>query len=107
MVYTQPRKSFRMWGLQDLVGFLYADCKILEHNQLDITVIDKESKKCLLINPAWQFDSQIEKKKKKNAQIIVSWSMKLKKLENEKGRSYTGNYNGIRNSNKTLWEMDR
>ena len=37
----------------------------------------------------------------------MSWSMKLKKLENEKGRSYTGNYNGIRNSNKTLWEMDR
>ena len=65
MVHTQARKSFRMWGLQDLVGFLYADCKILEHNQLDITVIDKESKKCLLINPTWQFDSQIEKKEEK------------------------------------------
>ena len=36
--------------------------KTLQHNRTDITVIDKESKKYLLIDPACQFDTRIEKK---------------------------------------------
>lgn len=28
-------------------------------------------------------------------------------MENEKGRSYSGSNRSIRNSNKTLWQMDR
>lgn len=30
-----------------------------------------------------------------------------KNLENDKGRSYRGRKRSIRNSNKTLWEIDR
>ena len=36
--------------------------KTLEHNRPDITVIDKKSKKCLLIDPTYSFDTPIEKK---------------------------------------------
>ena len=36
--------------------------KTLEHNRPDITVIDKKSEKCLLIDPACPFDTRIEKK---------------------------------------------
>ena len=36
--------------------------KTLEYNLPDITVIDKKSKKCLLIDPACPFDTRIEKK---------------------------------------------
>ena len=79
----------------------------------------------------------LKRKKKKNAQIIVTWGTKYesakiwkmrkveeeekctdhsdlryevwkcKNLENEKGRSYTSSHRDIRNSNKALWEMDR
>ena len=52
------------------------DCKILrdfsiqtditlEHNRQDITVIDKESKKRLLIDLACPFETRIEKKEEK------------------------------------------
>ena len=50
----------------------YKDCKILwgfpiqiektlDYNQPDITVIDKKSEECLLIDPACPFDTLIEK----------------------------------------------
>ena len=44
-----------MWGFPIQVE------KTLEHNQPDITVIDKKSKECLLIDPACPFDTCIEK----------------------------------------------
>ena len=36
--------------------------KIVKHNRPDITVIDKKSNKCMLIDPASPFDTRIEKK---------------------------------------------
>ena len=36
--------------------------KTLEHNQPDVTVIDKKKGKCILIDPACPFDTRIEKK---------------------------------------------
>ena len=39
--------------------------KTLEHNRRDITVIDKKSKKCLLIDPACPFDSLEKKEEEK------------------------------------------
>ena len=36
--------------------------KTLEHNRPDITVIEKKTKKCLLIDPACPFDTRTEKK---------------------------------------------
>ena len=35
--------------------------KTLEHNRPDITVIEKKTKKCLLIDPGCPFDTRIEK----------------------------------------------
>ena len=39
--------------------------KTLEHNRPDITVIDKKSKKCLLIDPACPFDTLEKKEEEK------------------------------------------
>ena len=47
----------------------------------DITVIDNKNNKCVLIDPAWLFDTCIENKKKKNVKIIVSSCIKLQKFE--------------------------
>ena len=44
------------------MGFPCTDYKTLEHNRPDITVIDKKSKKCLLIDPPCPFNTRIENK---------------------------------------------
>ena len=62
--------------------------KTLEHNGPDITVIDKKSEKCLLIDPACPFDTCIEKKEAENCpsyselkyQIAKIWKMRKVKL---------------------------
>ena len=69
MVYTQTRKSFRIWELQDLVRFPIHTDKTLEHDRPDITVIDKKSEKCLLIDPACPFDTRIEKKEAESIKL--------------------------------------
>ena len=45
-----------------LRGFPIQTDKTLEHNRSDITVIEKTSKKCLLIDPTCPFDIHIEAK---------------------------------------------
>ena len=58
--------------------------KTLEYNLPDITVIDKKSKKCLLIDPACPFDTRIEKKEEEKCtnysevkyEIAKMWKMK-------------------------------
>ena len=57
--------------------------KTLEHNRSDITVINKKSKKCILIDPACPFDTCIPKKEKKGTnyselkyKIAKLWKMK-------------------------------
>ena len=58
--------------------------KTLEHNRLDITVIEKKTKKCLLIDPAYPFDTRIEKKEEEKCsnycdlkyEIARMWRMK-------------------------------
>ena len=63
--------------------FPYTD-KILEHNQPDITVIDKKSKKCILIDPACPIDPRIEKKEEEKCtnnselkyEIAKIWKMR-------------------------------
>ena len=61
--------------------------KTLEHNQPDITVIDKKKKKCLLIDPTCPFDTCTEKKEEEKCinysvlkyEIAKIW--KMRKLE--------------------------
>ena len=56
----------------------------LEHNRPDITVIEKNTKKYLLIDPACPFDTRIEKKEEKKCsnycdlkyEIARMWRMK-------------------------------
>ena len=56
--------------------------KILEHNRPDINVIDKKSKKSLLIDPACLFDTCIEKKEEEKCTNYSEL-----KHENEKMRN--------------------
>ena len=55
----KPEKVFES---ENCKNFPIQTNKTLEHNRPDITVIDKKSKKCLLIDPACPFDTRIEKK---------------------------------------------
>ena len=58
--------------------------KTLEHNRPDITVIDKKSKECLLIDPTCPFDTRIEKKEEEKCtnyselkyEIAKIWKMR-------------------------------
>ena len=60
------------------------ECKTLEHYRPDITVIEKKTKKCLLIDPACPFDTRIEKKEEEKCnnycdlkyEIARMWRMK-------------------------------
>ena len=70
----KPEKVLESENCKILWNFPIQTDKSLEHNRPDITVIDRKSKKCILIDPAL-------KRKKKSAQIIESRSMKLQKFE--------------------------
>ena len=61
----KPEKVLESEYCKILWDFPIQTNKILEHNQPDITVIDKKSKKCLLIDPAWIFKTRIEKRRRK------------------------------------------
>ena len=57
--------------------------KTLEHNRPDITVIEKKTKKCFLIDPVCPFDTRIEKKEENCSnycdlkyEIARMWRMK-------------------------------
>ena len=97
----KPEKVLESENCKIFWDFPIQTDKTLEHNRPDITVIDKKSKKCMLIDPACPFNTRIERKKK-NAEV---WD--CKHLGNEKGKIYNGSNRVIRNSNKALWEMDR
>ena len=58
----KPENVLVFEGCKILQDFPIHTDKTLKHNRPDITVIDKESKKYLLIDPACQFDTRIEKK---------------------------------------------
>ena len=54
--------------------------KTLEHNRPDITVIDKKSKKCLMIDPACSFDTHIGKKEEKKCTNHSELKYKIAKI---------------------------
>ena len=68
----KPEKVLESEDCKILLDFLEQTGKKLEPNRPDITVIDKKSKKCLLIDHACPFDTRIERKNKKNAQITLN-----------------------------------
>ena len=55
MVPTQARKALKSEDCKTLWDFPVRTDKTFEHNRPDITLIDKKSKTCLLIDPAWAF----------------------------------------------------
>ena len=61
----KPEKVLESEKCKILWDFPIQTDKTLEHNGPDITVIDKKSKKCLLIDPACPFDTRIEKKRRR------------------------------------------
>ena len=64
----KPEKVLESENCKILWDFPIQTDKTLEHNRPDITVIDKKSKKCMLIDPACPFNTRIERKKK-NAEV--------------------------------------
>ena len=59
----KPKKVLESENCKILLDFPVQTDKTLEHNRPDITVIDKKSKKCILIDTACPFDTCIEKKR--------------------------------------------
>ena len=79
-MHTSLRKC---WN-QGFMDFPIQTGKALEHNIPDTTVIEKKTKKCLLIDPACTFDTRIEKKEEEKCsnycdlkyEIARMWQMK-------------------------------
>ena len=57
-----PEKVLESEDCKILWDFSIQTDKTLEHNRPDITVIDKKSKKCVLIDRACSFYTRIQKK---------------------------------------------
>ena len=65
------------------VTFIIIIITQLEHNRPDITVIDKQAKKCQLIDPSCPFDTRIDKKEEEKCvnynelkyEIAKMWKM--------------------------------
>ena len=54
--------------------------KTLEHNRPDITVIDKKSKKSILIDPVCPFDTRIEKKEEEKCTNYTELKHEIAKI---------------------------
>ena len=83
--YThKPEKVLESEECKILWDFPIQADKRLEHNRPDITVIEKKTKKCLLIDAACPFDTHIEKKEEEKCnnyfdlkyEIARMWRMK-------------------------------
>ena len=83
--YThKPEKVLESEECKILWDFPIQTDKTLEHNRPDITVIEKKTKKYLLIDPACPFDTRIEKKEEEKCsnycdlkyEIARTWRMK-------------------------------
>ena len=83
--YThKPEKVLESEECKILWDFPIQTDKALEHNRPDITVIEKKTKKCLLIDPSCPFDTCIEKKEEEKCnnycdmkyEIARMWRMK-------------------------------
>ena len=61
----KPEKGLESEDCKILWDFPIETDESLEHNRPDITVIDKKSKKCLLVDPTCPFDTRTEKKEEK------------------------------------------
>ena len=83
--YTHvPEKVLESENCKLLWDFPIQTDKKLEHNRPDITVIDKQAKKCQLIDPSCPFDTRIDKKEEEKCvnynelkyEIARIWKMK-------------------------------
>ena len=80
----KPEKVLKYELCKILWDFLIQTDETLEHNGPDITVIDKKSKKCLLIDHPCLFDTRNEKKKEEKCtnysevkyEIAKNWKMR-------------------------------
>ena len=80
----KPEKALQSENCKILWNFPIQTDNTLEHNRPDITVIDKKSEKCLLIDPACSFDTRNEKKEEEKCtnynklkhEIAKIWKMR-------------------------------
>ena len=76
----KPEKVLESENCMILQDFPIQTDKTLEHNLPDITVIDKESKKYVLIDPACPFDTRIEKKEEEKCTNYSELKYKIAKI---------------------------
>ena len=63
-IYTN-QKVLESENCKILWDFPIQTDKTLAHSRPDTTVVDKENRKCIMIDPACPFDTRIEKKEEK------------------------------------------
>ena len=76
----KPNKVLEYENCNILWNFPIQTDKILEHNRPDITVIDNKNNKCVLIDPAWLFDTCIENKEEEKCQNYSELKYKIAKI---------------------------
>ena len=80
MYMHKPEKVLEFEDCKILWDFSIPNDKTFEHNRPDITVINKKSKKCLLIDPACSFDTRIEKKEGEKSTNYSKMQYEIAKL---------------------------
>ena len=84
--YThKPEKVLESEECKILWDFPIPTDKTLEHNRPDITVIEKKTKKCLLIDPACPFDTRIEKKEEEKCSNYCDLKYEIARMCKMKG----------------------
>ena len=81
----KPEKVLESKNCKILWDFPIKAHKTLEHNCPDVTFIDKKNKKCLLIDPAWPFDTRIEKKEEEKCTNYSDMKYEIAKIWKMKG----------------------
>ena len=76
----KPEKALESENCMILWDFPIQTDKTLEHNRPDITVIDKKSKKFLLIDSTCPFDTRIEKKKEEKCKNYSDLKYEITKI---------------------------
>ena len=76
----KPEKVLESKDCKILWDFPILTYKTLEYNRPDITVIDKKSKKCLLIDIACLFDTRIERREEEKCAIYSELMYEIAKI---------------------------
>ena len=83
--------------------------KKLDYNRPDIVLVDKQSKSCLIIGVACPNDWRVESKQeeKVNKYLNLAFEIKLKAVEDEKGKNCPNHYRNVGHGTKAVCDKRR